>query len=111
MIVLKDVSLSCVWQEIKGLVRLDTEEKNHLQKRWQGRRQIFRWINGIEYEYGLSRMKKVLNIHVVTCDESWEEADRESNVTEITSRHTWIDSVPLSGKNVHERCNLLARKR
>jgi hypothetical protein len=111
MIVLKDGSLSCVWQEVKGLMRLDTEEKNRLQKRWQGRRQIFRWINGIEYEYGLGRKKKVLNIHVVTCDESWEEADRDGNVTEKTSRHAWISSVPLSGKNVHERCNLTARKR
>jgi len=57
MIVLKDGSLSCVWQEVKGLMRLDTEEKP-LTKRWQGRRQIFRWINGIEYEYGLGRKKK-----------------------------------------------------
>ncbi|MFO7952371.1 MAG: hypothetical protein R6U91_06160 [Bacillota bacterium] len=111
MIVLKGGSLPYVWQEVKGLMSLDTEEKNCFQKRRQGREQAFRWINDIEYEYGLGRKKKVLNIHVVTCDENWEETDREGNVSEKAGRHAWISSVPLSGKNIHERCNLMARKR
>lgn len=111
MIVLKDGSLSCVWQEVKGLMRLDTEEKNRFQNRWRGREQTFRWVNDIEYEYGLGRKKKALNIHVVTCEESWKETDKEGNVKEKSGRHAWISSVPLSRNNIHERCNFMARKR
>jgi hypothetical protein len=111
MIVLKDGSLPSVWQEVKGLMRLDVEGEYRFQKIWQGRKQIFNWVNDIEYEYGLGRKKKVLNIHVVTCNESWEETDREGNVAEKTGRHAWISSMPLSRKNIHNRCNLMARKR
>ena len=111
MIVLKDGSLPCVWQEVKGLMSLDTEGEHCHERTWQGRRQIFRWVSGIEYEYGLGKHKKVLTIHVVTCDESWEEIDRKGQVVEKTARHAWISSEPLNRKNVHERCNLTARKR
>ena len=111
MIVLKEKSLPLLWQDAEGLMRLDVEGEYRFQKRWQGRRQIFGWVNDIEYEYGLGRKKKVLNIHVVTCNESWEETAREGHVAEKTGRHAWISSVPLSRKNIHERCNLMARKR
>lgn len=30
---------------------------------------------------------------------------------EKSGRHAWISSVPLSRNNIHERCNLAARKR
>jgi hypothetical protein len=111
MIVLKDGSLPCVWQEVKALMRLDTKKEHLREKIWQGRRQMYRWVNGIEYEYGLGKHKKVLTIHVVICDESWEEIDRKDQVVEKTARHAWISSEPLNRKNVHERCNLAARKR
>lgn len=111
MVVLKDGSLASVWQEVKGLMRLDVEGEYRYQKRWQGRRQSFSWVNNIEYEYGAGKKKKVLNIHVVICNESWEETDREGNVVEKAGRHAWISSVPLSRKNIHQRCNLMARKR
>jgi hypothetical protein len=111
MIVLKDGSLPLVWQEVKALMRLDTKGEHRREKTWQGRRQIFKWVNGIEYEYGSGRDKKVLTINVVTCEESWQETHRNSGVVEKTARHAWISSVPLTRKNVHERCNLVARKR
>jgi hypothetical protein len=111
MIVLKDGSLACVWQEVKGLMRLDTKGEHRCKKVWQGRRQIFRWVNGIEYEYGLGRGKKVLTINVVICNESWKETDRKGNMVGKTGHHAWISSVPLNHKNVYERCNLAARKR
>ena len=111
MIVLKDGSLSCVWQEVNGLMRLDTQKEHLREKMWQGRRQIFRWVSGIEYEYGFGIGKKRLTLHVVTCDESWEETDKKGRVVEKTARHAWISSEPLNHKNVHERCNLTARKR
>ena len=38
MIVLKDGSLPCVWQEVKGLMSLDTEGEHCHERTWQGRR-------------------------------------------------------------------------
>lgn len=111
MIVLKDKSLPSVWDEAKGLMRLDTEGECQLKREWQGRRQQFRWANGIEYDYGINRCKS-LTIHVVVCEESWEEIDPKTGCTVTkTTRHAWISSAPIDRKNVHERCNLAARKR
>lgn len=111
MIVLKDESLSTVWAEVAGLMRLDTEGENRHERMWQGRQQTFRWAGGIEYEYG-SGKHKVLTIHVVTCEERWEEIDPQTGcrITK-TARHAWVSSDPIDRKNVHGRCNLMARKR
>ena len=108
MIVLKDKSLPSVWEEAEGLLRLDTEGEYCYERIWQGRQQTFRWVNGIEYEYG---KRKVLTIHVVTCDETWEEIDKKGCVVTKTGHHAWISSSPINRKNIHERCNLAARKR
>jgi len=111
MIVLKDKSLPSVWEEAKSLMRLDTKAEHQPKKRWQGRRQLFRWANGVEYDYGASRRKSLL-VHVVVCEESWEEIDTKAGcaVTK-TSRHAWISSNPINQNNVHERANLMGRKR
>jgi len=111
MIVLKDRSLPSVWQEAKGLMRLDTEGEHRHEQTWRGRRQMFNWVNGIEYEYGSGKRKKAMNIHLVTCDESWEEIDQNDCVETKTARHAWLSSDPVSRKEVHEHCNLAARKR
>lgn len=87
---------------------MDNQGENHYERMWQGRQQTFRWVNGIEYEYG---KRKVLTIHLVTCEESWEEIDKKGCAVMKTARHAWITSDPLNRKNVHERCNLAARKR
>ena len=50
---LKDASLPSVWEEYRGLSQLEPD--NRLQRNWKGRRQVFRWVNGIEYEYGDGR--------------------------------------------------------
>lgn len=111
MIVLKDGALPSVWQEAKGLMRLDTEREHRHERTWQGRRQTFRWVNEIEYEYGFGKGKKVMTIHLVTCEESWEEIDKNGFVVMKTARHAWISSDPINRKNVHDHCNLAARKR
>jgi hypothetical protein len=108
MIVLKDKSLPSVWEEAKGLMRLDTRNENCHERIWQGREQTFNWVNDIEYEYGKN---KTLTINLVICDESWEEIDKNGNTEIKTSRHAWISSNPINRKNIHERCNLGARKR
>lgn len=110
MIVLKDKSLPSVWEEAKGLMRLDTEGEYCHERMWQGRQQMFKWVNGIEYEYGFGK-RKVLTIHVVTCEENWGDVDKKGSVVMKTARHAWISSNPINRKNIHVRCNLTARKR
>ncbi len=110
IIVLKDGSLPLVWKDAQGLMRLDTEREHYHEQSWQGRWQTFRWVNEIEHEYGAGFRKKVF-LHWVICEESWEEIDPNGLVVQKTSRHAWISSEPITRKNVHERCNLAARKR
>jgi hypothetical protein len=110
MIVIKDKSLPSVWEEAKGLMRLDTEGEYCYERIWQGRQQTFRWVNGIEYEYGIGK-RKILTIDLVICEESWEEIDKKGCIVIKTARHAWISSSPINRKNIHERCNLIARKR
>ena len=109
MIVLQDKSLPSVWEEYEGLKKLET--KNSFHTKWGNRRQRFEWINNIEYCYGPNERKKQI-VHVVVCEENWEEIARDSaEVVAKKSRHAWISSKPLSRQNVHERCNLAARHR
>ena len=109
MIVLKDKSLKSVWEEYEGLKKL--EGKNHLSTTWGNRRQSFHWVNGIEYYYGAHERKRQI-VHLVVCEENWQEIARDSaEVVTKKSRHVWISSKPLTRGNVHERCNLGARHR
>jgi hypothetical protein len=109
MIVLQDGSLKSVGEEFKGLSKITTG--NRCERIWGGRRQRFTWINHIEYRYDKGEKKRQI-VHVVVCDESWQEWDdkAEALVTR-TAHHAWLSSEPLSGKNVHERCNHGARHR
>jgi hypothetical protein len=109
MIVLQDGSLPSVWEEVEGLRKLQTH--NFLNQTWGNRRQRFWWVNEIEYYYGENHRKKHV-VHVVICEESWEEVDLESaQIVRKHSKHAWLSSEPLSRENVHERCNLGARHR
>jgi len=109
MVVLQDKSLPSVWEEYEGLKKL--EGKNQLSKTWDNRRQSFTWVNGIEYCYGVHERKRQL-VHVVVCEENWEEVAREcAEIVTKRSRHAWISSKPLDKCNLHERCNLGARHR
>lgn len=113
LIVLKDGSLTAVWQEAKGLMRLDTEGNFRHEQLWQGRRQIFRWVNGIEHEHesGVGQQRKYFRFHLVVCDESWPEIAKNGSRVTRTARHAWITNEPLTRENVHSLCNLAARKR
>jgi hypothetical protein len=109
MIVLQDDSLPSVWEEVRGLGKLETQ--NTFPHKWGDRRQQFRWVNNIEYRWG-DKDRKRQTIHVVICEERWEEIDPDTaKPVEKTSRHAWISSEPLRRDNVHERCNLMARHR
>ena len=111
MIVLQDASLPSVWDEFRGLSRL--QQENRWVQVWGDRRQQFQlWVNQIDYEYGSGRFKRRRNVHVVVCEESWEVIDDETVQKAMrTSRHAWLSSKPLHQDNMHERCNLGALHR
>lgn len=107
MVVLQDKSLKSVWEEYYGLLKLSPE--NCYRRNWGNRKQCFRWVNDIEYEYD---KRKRVTIHVVVCEESWQDIDRDTNeVVTKTSRHAWVSGKPFEKSNLHERCNLCARYR
>lgn len=109
MIVLQDKCLKSVWEEYEGLGKL--VENNEFDRTWVNRRQHFQWVNDIYYYYGQGERKRQI-VHVVVCEESWEEVDQKSNeIVTKRGRHAWISSKPLNRGNVHERCNLAARHR
>jgi hypothetical protein len=109
MIVLQDKSLPSIWEEYEGLKKLET--KNRFNTTWGNRRQSFEWVNDIEYYYGHNERKKQI-VHVVVCEENWEEIAKDSaEIVTKKSRHAWISSKPLCRRNVHQRCNLGARHR
>jgi hypothetical protein len=108
MIVLQDDSLPSVWEDYRGLGKLEPGQQ--ARRTWGNRRQRFRWVNDIDYRFGTNqRMKQI--VHVVVCEEQWEEIDEEGNTVTKCSRHAWLSSEPLTKKNLHERCNLGARHR
>ena len=111
MIVLQDDSLSNVWIEYRGLLTFLNEE-DQLEQNWGCRRQRFHWVNHIDYAYRSCKGTRRLKLHLVVCEESWEEVDPTNAQTVTkTSRHVWLSSAPLRRGNVHERCNLAARNR
>jgi hypothetical protein len=108
MIVLKDDSLTTVWREYDALQSLEPD--NLFTMKWGDRKQSFKWINNIEYEYDNQQKMRLLN--VVVCKEIWEEVDNKSNeIVTRKSKHAWISSKQLNKLNIHERCNLAARHR
>ena len=109
MIVLKSGSLSSVWEEYKSLLILVKE--NQHRRNWGDRKQSFQWVNNIPYEYGANGKERI-DIHVVVCQEQWQEVDRKTgNIIAKTMQHAWISSRPINDLNVHARCNLGARYR
>jgi len=111
MIVFKENPLSSLWKEANALIGLDEEKANYWRQKWRGRKQIFRWVCNLEYEYGPVNRKKRLSVHVVFCEESWQVVDENSNFITETARHAWISSELVTKNNVHQFCNLIARKR
>ncbi|MCP4202811.1 MAG: transposase family protein [bacterium] len=108
MIVLQNSSLPRVWEEFEGLKQLQPNNRRRL--RWGNRHQSFVWVNEIEYTYGRHESRQLV-IHMVVCEETWEEVAPSGEIVTHRSRHAWISSEPLSEHNLHSRCNLAARHR
>jgi hypothetical protein len=76
------------------------------QKYYRGRQQEFYWVNNIEYGYDWE-----LNISLVACLERRQEVNKLTGEIEIKySEHQWLSSIRITIDNVHELCNLGARK-
>jgi len=108
MIVLKDRSLPTVWEEYQSLRGLGADQQH--QQNWGERRQHFRWVNHIRYDYG-PNARHHLTVHVVVCEEQWQAVDEHAEIVTKRAKQAWISSRPLHATNVHERCNLAARYR
>jgi len=108
MIVLKDGSLPKVWEEFHALHALTPDQQ--YRQNWGERKQHFRWVNDIRYEYG-PNARHHLDLHVVVCQEEWQDLDEQNQIVTKTATHAWISSRRLWRNNVHERCNLAARHR
>jgi hypothetical protein len=108
MIVLQDDSLPSVWEEFRGLRKIEPHTFSH---KWGDRHQRFQWVNNIHYHWG-DKQQKRQTLHVVVCEERWEAIDPDTaQPVQKTSRHAWISSEPLNRDNLHPRCNLIARHR
>jgi hypothetical protein len=107
MIVLQEGSLPSVWEEVEALKKLSPQ--NYFEQNYKERQQIFYWVNDIAYYYGPNERKK-LTVHVVVCQEEWEEIEKEKRVTK-KSTHAWIGNRAFNQKVLHTRCNLMARYR
>ncbi len=72
-----------VWEEYRGLKKL-IEKQDRLENTWGDRRQKFHCVNDIEYTYGPNGRKRQI-VHVVVCEESWEEVDPQTE--QIVAKH------------------------
>src|ERR687891_2513407 len=108
MIVLPDKCLPSVWEEVEALKPRLPHHRKH--QHWRGRQQQFWWVNDITYSYDGDR--KSLLVHVVGCEETWQEVDPATGeLIDKQTQHVWLSSQPLDPHNLHERCNLGARQR
>lgn len=103
MIVLREKSLRSVWDEFNGLMLL--EKKNYRINHWGRRRQRFKWINGIEYDFSVNNRTRTELVHVVVCDEEWQEIDQMGKPVTRKGCFAWISNKPLTQQTVVTRCN------
>ena len=108
MLVFKEGSMKDAWQEAMGLIRLTP--KNSKKCHCGGRSQVYQWINKVEYTYSNGRKKEQL--HVVVCEETWEETSRITGETNKKStRYVWISGKEITKTNVETRCLKMGRYR
>jgi hypothetical protein len=109
MIVLQDKSLPYVWQEFRGLRRMMGAE-GRLEQRWGDRHQLFEMVNDIDYRWE-ENQRKHTTLHMVVCQEDWQEINEKGEEVKRTSKWAWICDLPFDSSKVHARCNLAGRHR
>lgn len=76
------------------------------QAYYRERHQAFYWYNGVTWGY-----ENELKLHLVSCLEKWEVVDKETGEIILKySQHQWLSSIRINIENVHDLCNLGARK-
>ncbi len=109
MLVFKEGSMKDAWREAMGLIRLTPE--NIMKRHCGGRNQEYRWINDVEYTYG-NNGRCIARLHVVICEETWEETSRTTGKTTSNStRYVWISGKEITKRNVETRCLKIGRYR
>lgn len=99
MIVLKDKCLSSVWEEFNALKNPDQAS---YQRIWRERKQKICWVNAISYAFkGADGKQKVLDVHVVVCDEEWQEVNADT--AEIETKKAVMLGFPVS-RSLHKTC-------
>ncbi len=69
MMVLQDDSLTSVWEEYDGLLKLLPE--NSYKRNWGKRRQTFQWVNDIVHHYDRHKKKQFMLLFVVRIGKKW----------------------------------------
>ena len=109
MLVFKEGSMKDAWRESMGLIRLTPE--NIMKRHCGGRNQEYHWINDVEYAYG-NNGRCIVRLHVVICEETWEETSRTTGKTTSNStRYVWISGKEITKTNVETRCLKIGRYR
>ncbi len=113
MITLKDGSLKELWEDAKGIMRLEPE--NELIQDYGDRRQEFHWANHLEHTYSYTSeqgipVTKTERVNLVVCNESWVEHTMKGKTNKRT-KFAWVSAKALTIENVHRRCNLAGRYR
>lgn len=109
MLVFKEGSMKDAWREAMGLIRLTPE--NSMKRHCGGRNQEYQWINDVEYTYGNNGRSKA-RLHVVICEETWEETSRTTGtMTSNSTRYVWISGKEITKTNVETRCLKIGRYR
>jgi len=109
MLVFKEGSMKDAWREGMGLIRLTPE--NIMKRHCGGRNQEYRWINDVDYTFGNNGRCKA-RLHIVVCEETWEETSRiTGKTTSKSTRYVWISGKELTKTNVEARCLKIGRYR
>ena len=109
MLVFKKGTMKDAWREAMGLIRLTPE--NIIKRHCGGRNQVYQWINDIEYTYGNNGRRKE-QLHVVVCEESWEETNpKTGEMAYKSTRYVWISGKEITKTNVETRCLKIGRYR
>ena len=73
-------------------------------------REQFEWQNDIDYRWGNNDRNR-LTLHLMHCQESWQELDESGTLVERSSCWAWVGDAPFCTESVHARCNLGGRHR
>lgn len=77
------------------------------QLRYREREQRYYWKNNINFNADGS-----IQLNVVCCHEKYKHVSKETgNIETVQSEHRWLSNIKFNINNVHELCNLGARKR